>query len=72
MTRKTQDPALIKLLDAREQARTAADRWWTRLKRAFNALDKAKHRVQRLSRQIDEHSRKIEEARSTSNGASAT
>jgi hypothetical protein len=54
MPRKTKDPKLLALLDKAHRARADYERWYARLKRAFNALEKARQRIMRLQRRIDQ------------------
>jgi hypothetical protein len=55
MTRKTRDPKLIELLDRVSRAHQDCERWYARLKRAFNALEKARARLRRLEKQVEKH-----------------
>jgi hypothetical protein len=55
MARKTSDPKLIALLDQLAQADAEAERWYARMRRAFNRLEKARHKAARLRRRIDNH-----------------
>jgi hypothetical protein len=52
MPRKTTDPKLIALKDRLDKAGQGCDRWWRRLRRAVNALEKLRRQMARLSRQI--------------------
>jgi hypothetical protein len=55
MTRKQNpiDPRRLALAGKLDKARADYERWYVRLKRAFTALEKAKRRAVRLSRQLD-------------------
>lgn len=55
MPRKTTDPKLVALLDRREKAAAACERWYARLARAFRALEKHRAQVRRLERRIEKH-----------------
>jgi hypothetical protein len=54
MPRKTKDPRLVALLDERQKATAAVERWFARLKRAMSALDKARSKARRLTKRIAE------------------
>jgi hypothetical protein len=62
MARKTTDPKLIALLDQLAKADADADRWYVRLKRAFNRLEKARRTAARLRRKIDQRAKQKEAA----------
>jgi hypothetical protein len=51
-TRSPRPQALQKARTRLEQVRAALTRWMTRLKRAFNAVDKQQRVIARLERQI--------------------
>ena len=52
MPRKTTDALLVRLLDEQAAAEVKAEKWYRRLRRAFNALDKVRGQVVRLQRRI--------------------
>ena len=52
MRRKTQDPALVRLLDQQAAAAEKAERGYRRLKRAFTALEKVRWQLRSLARRI--------------------
>jgi hypothetical protein len=54
MARKTTDPKLIALRDKLAKAAAAHDRWFSKLKRAVNTLDRLRRQLVRLSRQVQE------------------
>jgi hypothetical protein len=53
--KKTADPKLIALYDQQSKALADVERWYGRLKRAFNRLEKARRAAARLRRRIDQH-----------------
>jgi hypothetical protein len=56
MTRKkTSDPALIALHEKASKARTDFERWYTKLKAAFNRMERARQRLLRLERKIRDY-----------------
>jgi hypothetical protein len=55
MARKTADPRLIALNDDLLKAQREYQRWYSRLKRAFARLEKARRKVARLHRRIEKH-----------------
>ncbi|HKI36886.1 MAG TPA: hypothetical protein VKA46_33850 [Gemmataceae bacterium] len=55
MPRKTSDPRLIALLDQLAKAQADCDRYYARLKRAFNRHEKARRTVLRIEKRIDAH-----------------
>jgi hypothetical protein len=52
MRRKTQNPALIALHDERAKATAEFERWFSRCKRAFTRMDKARKKLARIARKI--------------------
>jgi hypothetical protein len=52
MSRKTTDPKLVALKDKAHAAGHSFDRWYNRLRRAFNAMEKERQRLIRLNRAI--------------------
>jgi hypothetical protein len=55
MTKRKTDPVLGKLLDEQEKAIADFERWYARLKRTWNRLDKVKGQLVRLARKIKAH-----------------
>ncbi len=55
MNRKTSDPRLIDMLDKRDKLRASCERYYARLKRAFNCLEKSRRQLARLDRRILNH-----------------
>jgi hypothetical protein len=53
MPRKTIDPKRIALLDKADKARADFERWYARLKRAFNRMEQSRRTLARLQRQLD-------------------
>jgi hypothetical protein len=53
MPRKTTDPRLIALLDKREKLRADCERHYSRMRRAFNRLEKSRRALTRLAKRID-------------------
>jgi hypothetical protein len=56
------DPKLIALNEQLAKARVEAERWYARLKRAFNRLDRARQKVARVGKRIEAHARPKEPA----------
>jgi hypothetical protein len=54
MARKTTDPRLIALLDQKEKLGRECERWWRRLRRAVNELEKRRRRLARLEKRARE------------------
>jgi hypothetical protein len=52
MPRKTQDPKRIAVLDRIDHCRADFEKWYARLKRAFNRLEKIRRQIVRLQRQL--------------------
>lgn len=55
MKRKTQDPALVAWLDKARQAQAEFERWYRRARRAFTGMEKARQKMARLQRRIEQH-----------------
>jgi hypothetical protein len=51
--KKFVDPRRIALEDRAHKTRGEFERWYARLKRAFNRCEKARRRLARLQRQLD-------------------
>jgi hypothetical protein len=51
--KKESDPGRVAMHEKLAQAQADFERWYGRLKRAFNAMEKAKSRVQRLRKKLD-------------------
>jgi hypothetical protein len=49
------DPILTALLTQQAKAAADLDRWFIRLKRAFNAVDAGRRRLRRIRKRIDQH-----------------
>jgi hypothetical protein len=54
MPRKTTDPRVIALLDQKAKLAGECERWWRRLRRAVNELEKRRRRLARLDRRVHE------------------
>jgi hypothetical protein len=50
---KTADPKRVALLDKMDKARLAFERAYSRMKRAFKAMEKARLQLLRLQRRLD-------------------
>jgi hypothetical protein len=60
MTRKAHDPLLIKLLDEELHAREEFERWYRRAKRAFTGMEKARRKLIRIERRVEQRNQKGE------------
>ncbi|HEX5270534.1 MAG TPA: hypothetical protein VFW33_08620 [Gemmataceae bacterium] len=52
------DPKLTALLQQRAEAQADAERWYRRMRRAMNRLDKARRAIDRADRRIDAYAMK--------------
>jgi hypothetical protein len=52
-TKKTTDPKRLSLLHKADKARADFEKWYARMRRAFNAMEKARLKLVRLQRQLD-------------------
>jgi hypothetical protein len=57
MPRKKTDPLLVALLDKRAELQADCDKHYTRMRRAFNRLEKTCRQLARVSKRISEVNR---------------
>jgi hypothetical protein len=52
-TKKTTDPKRLALLDKADKARADYEKWYARMRRAFNRCEKSRLKLTRLQRLLD-------------------